>query len=422
MNDKLLYKTQKTYLHFLILLFAVMAPLFYVILQKLYIIEIDEALTLAKYEFLNKTISEITINDIPDWNRFNNKIKILNRKGLQTDTLFTTIIYNQFEDENEPYRVLLSPIDIEGKPFTLSIQTSMLESEDLILTIVFLFVVILILLSAGILLINKRLSTRLWQPFYQTLQQIENFEIDKHHKPEFMSSDIEEFNRLNKSIEGLIERSINIYNNQREFVENAAHELQTPIAVFKAKIDTLIQRSDVTQGQAEILSSISDTISRLSKLNKNLLFLSKLDTHSFSETETFSMKALIEKQLDFFVEQGKQKSIDIRTDFQNDFTLDSNRVLTEIMLNNLLLNSIAHNIYNGEVTITLLEKKLIIANTGKKGSLPSDKLFTRFSKANASKQGNGLGLAIVKKIVDVNNWVITYSFSNDRHIFSINFQ
>jgi signal transduction histidine kinase len=422
MNDKLLYKTQKTYLHFLILLFAVMAPLFYVILQKLYIIEIDEALTLAKYEFLNKTISEITINDIPDWNRFNNKIKILNRKGLQTDTLFTTIIYNQFEDENEPYRVLLSPIDIEGKPFTLSIQTSMLESEDLILTIVFLFVVILILLSAGILLINKRLSTRLWQPFYQTLQQIENFEIDKHHKPEFMSSDIEEFNRLNKSIEGLIERSINIYNNQREFVENAAHELQTPIAVFKAKIDTLIQHSDVTQGQAEILSSISDTISRLSKLNNNLLFLSKLDTHSFSETETFSMKALIEKQLDFFVEQGKQKSIDIRTDFQNDFTLDSNRVLTEIMLNNLLLNSIAHNIYDGEVTITLLEKKLIIANTGKKGSLPSDKLFTRFSKANASKQGNGLGLAIVKKIVEINNWVITYSFSNDRHIFSINFQ
>ena len=399
-----------------------MAPLFYIVVKKLYLIEIDESLILSKYEFLNDSISELAVKDIPVWNKFNSKIKIQSPEGLKTDTLFTILIFNHIENENEPYRVLNSPIYIEGQPFTLSIKTNMLESEDLILTIVLLFVVILILLSVGILLINKRLSTRLWQPFYQTLQQIENFEIDKHRKPEFMNSDIEEFERLNKSIEGLIERSINIYNNQREFVENAAHELQTPIAVFKAKIDTLIQRSDVTQGQAEILSSINNTISRLNKLNKNLLLLSKIDTHSFNETETFSMKALIEKQLDFFMEQAKQKSIEIKTDFQNDFTLDSNKILVEIMLNNLLLNSITHNIYNGDVTITLFEKKLIISNTGKKGELPSENLFSRFSKANTSKQGNGLGLAIVKKIAEVNKWVITYTFSNNRHIFSINFQ
>ena len=72
----------------------------------------------------------------------------------------------------------------------------------------------------------------------------------------FLNSDIEEFNRLNTSIDNLIKRNILIYNNQREFVENAAHELQTPIAVFKAKIDTLIQRLDVTKGQSEILTSL----------------------------------------------------------------------------------------------------------------------------------------------------------------------
>lgn len=399
----------------------IVAPLFYFIANTLYLHEIDETLILSKSEFLNNYISKLELNDIPVWNRFNNNIEIQNSNGLKTDTLFNKLYFNLLENENEPFRVLNSPIRIEGKPFTLSIKTSLFESEDLIFTIVLLFIVILFLLFFGILLINKLLSTRLWNPFYQTLQQIEHFEIDKHSKPDFIHSDIEEFDRLNKSIEKLIERNLIIYNNQREFVENAAHELQTPIAVFKAKIDTLIQRDDITEEQSEILGSLNETTSRLNKLNKNLLLLSKIDRNQFTKIETFSMKELIKKQLDFFIEQAKQKSIEIRTDFENDFNLNSNKGLTEIMFNNLLLNSISHNIHHGEIIISLAEKKIIISNTGKPEKLLPEKLFNRFSKSNDSKQGNGLGLAIVKKIADLNHWGITYSFAENKHTFSVQF-
>lgn len=422
MNKKLLYKTQKTYLYFLILLFAIVAPLFYLIANTLYLHEIDETLILTKSEFLNNSISKLELNDIPVWNRFNNNIEIQNSIGLKTDTLFNKLYFNFLENENEPYRVLNSPIRIEGKPYTLSIKSSLLESKDLIFAIALLFVLILVLLFFGILLINKLLSTRLWKPFYQTLLQIEHFEIDKHSKPDFINSDIEEFDRLNKSIEKLIERNLIIYNNQREFVENAAHELQTPIAVFKAKIDTLIQRTDVTQKQWEILNSVNDTISRLNRLNRNLLLLSKIDKHYFNETETFSMKELIEKQLDFFIEQAKQKSIEIRIDFENDFNVSSNKGLTEIMFNNLLLNSISHNVQYGAINIRLATKELIVSNTGKAEELPPEKLFNRFSKSNESVQGNGLGLAIVKKIADLNNWGIIYSFTENKHTFSVQFK
>jgi len=400
---------------------VIVAPLFYFIANTLYLHEIDETLILSKSEFLNNYISKLELNDIPVWNRFNNNIEIQNSNGLKTDTLFNKLYFNLLENENEPFRVLNSPIRIEGKPFTLSIKTSLFESEDLIFTIVLLFIVILFLLFFGILLINKLLSTRLWNPFYQTLQQIEHFEIDKHSKPDFIHSDIEEFDRLNKSIEKLIERNLIIYNNQREFVENAAHELQTPIAVFKAKIDTLIQRDDITEEQSEILGSLNETTSRLNKLNKNLLLLSKIDRNQFTKIETFSMKELIKKQLDFFIEQAKQKSIEIRTDFENDFNLNSNKGLTEIMFNNLLLNSISHNIHHGEIIISLAEKKIIISNTGKPEKLLPEKLFNRFSKSNDSKQGNGLGLAIVKKIADLNHWGITYSFAENKHTFSVQF-
>ena len=149
--------------------------------------------------------------------------------------------------------------------------------------------------------------------------------------------------------------------------------------------------------------------------------LSKIDKHYFTETETFSTNELIEKQLDFFIEQAIQKTIEIRTDFENDFTLNSNKGLTEIMFNNLLLNSIRHNVQHGAVCIRLAKRELIISNTAKGEELSTEKLFSRFSKSKASAQGNGLGLAIVKKIADLNNWGIAYSFSENKHIFSVQF-
>lgn len=422
MNKKLLLKTQRIYLYILIVLLAITAPLFYFFINKLYILEIDETLLLSKTEFLNNSISELKIKDIPVRNRFNSNIKIQQPSGLIKDTLFNKLYYNHLEKEDEPYRELNSPVSIEGLPYTLSIKTSLLESEDLIMGVVLLFVTILVLLFSGILLINKLLSTRLWKPFYQTLHEIENFEIDKNHNPNLPNTNIEEFDRLNKSIENLIERNIAIYNNQREFVENAAHELQTPIAVFKAKVDTLMQRSDITEEQAEVLTSLNDAISRLNRLNKNLLLLSKIDKQSFSETETFSIKELIEKNSDFFIEQANQKAVELNINIQNDFTLNSNKGLVEIMLNNLLLNSVSHNIQRGTVNISLINKTLSISNTGKSEELSSEKLFSRFSKTNPSEKGNGLGLAIVKKIADLNNWHIIYSFSENKHIFSILFQ
>lgn len=421
MNKKLLHKTQRIYLYILIVLFAVTAPLVYFFIQKFYLQEVDETLILSKSEFLDKSISELTLKDIPVWNKFNSRIQIQQPTGLITDTLFNKLYYNLLEQEDEPFRELNAPISIEGKPYTLSIKTSLLEAEDIITGVALFFVIILIILFMTILFINKLLSTRMWKPFYQTLHEIENFEIDKQQMPNLPHTNTDEFKRLNQSIENLIERNIGIYNNQREFVENAAHELQTPIAVFKAKVDALIQRSDITKGQAEVLSSLNDAISRLNRLNKNLLLLSKLDKQSVSETETFSVKELTEKNLAFFIEQASRQSISFNTNFQTDFSLTSNKGFTEIMLNNLLMNALSHNIQEGTVSISLNGKTLSISNTSKNNELSSDKLFSRFSKANHSDKGNGLGLAIVKKICDLNNWQVAYSFTEDKHTFSVKF-
>ncbi len=424
MKKKLLQKTLRTYQILSVTVLVITASLFYVVTEKLYIEDADEALLLRKNEFNKYSLNTLKITDINTWNRYSRDVKIepMTLK-LNTDYFLYKNYYDTLNLENEPYRVLISPISIQKQSYIFLARVNLVESQDLMRSIIFLFGIVLFLLLVGLYFINKRISLELWQPFYDTLNQIETFEIDSfsHTKP--IDSDIEEFHRLNLSVENLIQKNVAIYHSQREFVENAAHELQTPLAVFQANIETLIQRQDITQGQSEILLKLMDTISRLNRLNKNLLLLSRIDNHHhhFSEMADVSMMDLLEKNFNFFAEQATSKNITIIKNWENDIVLKTDSFLTEILISNLFLNTIKHNLENGKIEITLTKDKLIFFNTGLLHPLLATKLFHRFSKAIASTQGNGLGLAIVKKIADLNHWTIEYQYEDNLHIFSLTF-
>jgi signal transduction histidine kinase len=421
MTKKLLHKTLRAQLIYSVLVLVISAPLFYFIIERLYIEDTDDTLLLHKKEFITYSLPTLTIADIPNWNKFNRDIKIEPSRNVTRDTFFYTTYLDTLDAEIEPYRAFQSRVFIEGKPYTYTARISLVETEDLIQSIALLFIAVICILLVGLFLITKKLSVTLWKPFYKTLQQIEEFEIDKHKQPNFSATSIEEFNRLNQSIEKLMERNLIIYKSQREFIENAAHELQTPLAVFQAKIDTIIQRSDVTKEQAEILSSLNDNVFRLNRLNKNLLLLSKIDNESYSDKQTVSLNELIEKHSGFFTEQAKAKNITIETKLIEPLETKSNPVLAEVLINNLFLNAIRHNITNGKIVVKLTGRSLTFSNTGQATALVQEKLFNRFSKVNPSEQGTGLGLSIVKKIADINNWTVAYSYSENLHSFSISF-
>ena len=421
MNKKLLHKTSTVYLLFSVMLLIVSAPLFYYITESLYIEETDETLILHKNEFLKYSLPTLTTPEIQNWNKYNRNIKIEPFKNSGNDTIFYNSYYDTLDAETEPYRELNASILIDGNPYTYSARINLVETEDLMKSIAILFLVIISLLLVGLFVITKRLSINLWKPFYETLIQIEKFEIDKSNQPKLTDTNIDEFNRLNQSIEKLIERNTSIYNSQREFIENAAHELQTPLAVFQAKIDTLIQNADFTQEQYKMLSSLNDSVSRLNRLNKNLLLLSKMENDIYNEKQTINLNEAIEKHFDFFTEQAKAKNLIIKTEMKEAVAVKSNPVLAEILISNLFLNAIRHNVNDGQVLVILSNHSLTFSNTGQSQTLVADKLFNRFSKSNPSEQGNGLGLAIIKKIADLNNWKISYSFANNLHSFSLAF-
>lgn len=422
MTKKLLHKTLRYYITFSLVVMLLGVPLFFFINQWLYLHEADEALQVQKEEFVKFFVPQIKDNEIEIFNKLNSDLHIeKNTTGITKDTIFDRNFYNHMDKENEPFRILKSPVVINNKPYIFSVRANLVDDYELAFITLGVFTLIILTLLIGLFIITRRLSMTLWKPFYETLEQIEKFEIDKTSNLKLAPNDIEEFNRLNTALNKLIEKNTLIYKSQKEFIENASHELQTPIAIFKGKLETLLQRPDVTEEQFEILDNLNDTTTRLNRLNKNLLLLSKIESKQYNIPEDAVLDEIISNQMDFFQEQSIAKNIKISTDLETNIVVKTNSFLAEVLIKNLFLNAVNHNIKDGMITISLDKNKLTFSNTGEAKSLPTDKLFERFSKVNPSSKGNGLGLSIIKKIVDNNNWKIEYFFKDNLHTFEIRF-
>jgi len=418
----LLTKTLRWYILFAVVILLITAPLFYLATRHLYIEEATETLKLRKKEFLHYHLPTLKKSDIADWNYYNRDEKILDHeRKLKKDKFTTTFYYDTLSRENEPYRVLRSPISIEGQSYVFFSKINLVEKEDLIKTIVYIFFILIVSMLVGLFFITKVLSVRLWKPFYNALSLLEKFEVDKSIATNLSPTSTNEFIRLNQAIESLIKKNILIYKGQKEFIENAAHELQTPLAVIQGKLEALFQQSSLTQSQSEVLVQLNNAVSRLIRLNKNLLLLSRIEHDQFSEHEKISINDLLKKQYEFFHEQASSKGIQIKIDEKRPANVTANSILTEVLVSNLFLNAVKHNVANGNISIELTEKSLSISNTGTSTALPDQKIFDRFSKINPSTQGSGLGLAIAKKIAGLNGWRIEYSFKNSLHVFTIEF-
>lgn len=182
-----------------------------------------------------------------------------------------------------------------------------------------------------------------------------------------------------------------------------------------------MQFSDISSEKSEILIALNKDISRLNRLNKNLLLLSKIENANVLHKKPVVINDYVKKHLDFFSEQAKAKNLTIATEFTETVTVEANKGLAEVMINNLFLNAIRHNHQDGKILITIADNSITFLNSGDPDALSRDKLFNRFAKLNPSGKGNGLGLAIVKKVIELNNWQIFYSFDDNLHSFKINF-
>lgn len=277
-----------------------------------------------------------------------------------------------------------------------------------------------IVLLGALILLNRRLSRRMWQPFYESLEQIKSFDLDERSNTTFQRTGIMEFDEMNASLQKLLSANLAVYNQQKEFADNASHELQTPLAIVQSKLDLLLQSKQLNDDQFQLIEEAHAALSRASRINKNLLLLTKIENSQFSERQTIDLSDILEHLLVQFAPFFEEKKLHVYADVKTPVNIEGNRILIEILFGNLLTNVIRYSISPGEIRISLSREQFSIANPGKE-SLQADQLFKRFATASSATPGTGLGLALVKQISMRYQWKVHYQFQGNSHIFQILF-
>jgi len=339
--------------------------------------------------------------------------EVIRRQFINTD------LWNEQEREKESARGLITSVSVDGINYRVTIIESKVETEDLIRVIFLITLFIIFLLILLLFIINRVLIRKLWQPFYQMLDQITQFNLTDKNTITAPDTRIDEFREMNREVTAMSLRVRSDYQELKNFVENASHELMTPIAVINSKLDTLVQDSSLTDNQGRLLGEVYQTLAKMKKMNKAMLLLSHIENRLIQEEEILDLKYRINDTLNEFHELFSSKKIQITASLQ-DASIRMNKSLLDILLNNLIGNAVNHNFEGGSINISLSQGNLTIANTGPSGALEKDMIFQRFNKS-ASSEGTGLGLTLVKEICETYAFGLIYNHENEMHIFSVQF-
>lgn len=324
------------------------------------------------------------------------------------------------ENVQIPFRQLAHVVEINGIPYQIVIRKSQEQKLALVSNITSVMLIVFAGLFLATLLFNWIISKQLWQPFRESLQKVRKLELQKMENAQFGETNTEEFNELNASLNTMVQKIRSDYLNMKEFTENAAHEMQTPLAVAQSKLELLLQDSSLNDSQVQSVAQATDALGRLNKLNLSLLLLAKIESNQFEAVEQVSLTEVTKKYLRLFEEMIKDKNLLIETDFREEFTATIHPFLTDSLLSNLIGNAIKYNQEGGRLSIRTSNKEFCISNTSSLPAIETNQLFQRFkTPAQASNNSTGLGLAIVKKIIDTSHLSISYQHEEGMHRFCI---
>lgn len=397
-------------------------PVYFLIIDLIWENELDK----HHYAIREKLEKRLTHLSLPD-TAVDNVIAVLDKvqpgfsfnetAAARPDSLYTIIRFDSFMNDREQFRCLTTDIRVNHKLYRMLIETNMEEVDETILAIGGVTVFFIMLLLAGFIYLNRKTALRIWQPFYDTLAGLRTFRLETGKAVPLPVSDVTEFADLNASLDTLMQGSLASYRQQKEFTENASHELQTPLAIVKSRLDMLLQSQSLDAGQMRIVEQVYQAINRVSRINKNLLLLARIEHAQFEEKETIALGEMLASVAEQFADRFEDNALHYTENIEP-FTIEANPVLTEILLTNLLVNAVRYTPEGGQVEVHLGSGVLTVANTGT-GALQAENLFRRFAQASDAHAGSGLGLAITREICDRYGWQIGYDFGQGMHRFSV---
>jgi signal transduction histidine kinase len=388
---------------------------YYFFLHYALINQVDEALKVEEQEIHHL----IQLHDtLPAESQFRDQLIDFKRTGVPEKRRFENReVYSPMNRKFEKSRQLIFPVSAQGQDYTAIVTKSLAESENLLLLILLVTAVIILLLFGVLVISNRILLRKIWQPFHSTLSAMKDFNLSNPKPIKLEKSQIDEFNALNSAWTEMTHKINHDYESLKTFADNASHEMQTPVAVINSKLDLLIQDQQLTEKNMHHLQAMYNAVDRLTKLNQSLLLITKIEHSQFKEKHAININVLLKERLVQLEELTQSKQLSVKLDFE-DSQVAMHPALADILINNLLINAIRHNVKNGTIHIKTRSGFLAITNSGEVSALDPKVIYNRFEKSNAS-DGIGLGLAIIKQICDTYHFKIRYLFVDGLHSFEI---
>ena len=343
--------------------------------------------------------------------------------ALSKESIFyrDSMIYIAEKGEREPARILNTIFkDKNGQYYELFVYTPAVDKADLREAIFHLLIGLLASLLVAILLINIWVFRRSMKPFYQLLEWLEKFRLGKKNEPLQINTHTAEFRHLNEAVSRFAMHSEEMFEQQKLFIGNASHEIQTPLAVCKNRLEMLLEDETLSEHQMGEIVKTYQTLEHVSKLNKSLLLLSKIDNSQFSDAKEINLNELLHRYVEDYQEVYDYQDIDLKVQEQGNFQMQMNETLAVILVTNLLKNAFLHNIYKGIIRIEVTSSAIRFGNTGADTALDGVRIFERFYQGNKKKEGStGLGLTLVDAICRQCYLQIRYRFAENMHWFEV---
>jgi two-component system OmpR family sensor kinase len=353
------------------------------------------------------------------------EIKILeNEIPVNKYDVYEHSFYNTALQHKECRLTVSSYYKINGKYYSISSYNYVTKANEILMGLLnsFIWNLVILLVLAG--LSARYVSRLILAPFNRTLAKIQSFNLKQKRKLQLPKANAKELETLNSFLNKMTDKALDDYRSLKEFTENASHELQTPVAILRSKLELLTESYLQGKDDATIAALINDmqnAIEKLSRINSSLTLLARLENHEYDNKQSVALSRLVTEALGSFSELLDMKSIQVQTQIADGIKLQLHPSLADILLGNLLSNAIRHNKANGAIEVTLSKDKLEIRNTGNPPEVPTSQLFKRFTKGSHSSNSIGIGLAIVKQICDLNSFYIQYHYADGWHTMQIIF-
>lgn len=408
------------------LLLAAWAVLFYIALIDEINDEVDDALENHAEAIIKESLSG---RDVPTAAPGSNNSFFLTDR---TDAYAASHAHTAYTDEEifipergeeEPARVLRTIFrDGGGGWHELTVMTPAIEKDDLREAILQWIVSLYLFLLLTILAVNVLVLYRTLRPLYALLRWLDAYAVGGRNEPLKSDTDITEFRRLNDAARRYAARAESLFESQKQFIGNASHEMQTPLAVCRNRLEMLVDESvSLNETQLGEIAKVQRTLDYLVRLNRSLLLLSKIENGQFPEAEEVDFNALAERTAEDMAEIYASRGMHLTVRSEARLTARMNPSLAGSVVGNLLKNAFVHGDPGGEVTVVITTRELRVSNSGAAGPLDAGHIFDRFYQGTKKEGSTGLGLSVVDAVCRLYGLRIEYTYINKRHCFTVFF-